>query len=85
MESPAFGLIVAAYLLYEALVVLRVVLEAPIVSLDVVPFELQYRLGVGIESGDSRGHAAGEGGPGHAARDTEEAHAVKSHVGYGTL
>lgn len=74
MEDLFFGLIVAAYLLYEALVVLRVIPEGPIVSLDVVPFELQYRLGVGIESGDSRGHAAGEGGPGHAARDTQKKH-----------
>lgn len=74
MEGLAFGLIVAAYLLYEALVMLRVILEGPIISLDVVPFELQYRLGVGIESGDSRGHAAGKGGPGHAARDTQKKH-----------
>lgn len=67
------GLIVAAYLLlYEALVMLRLILEAPIVALDVGPFELQHCLGVGVESGDSRGHAAGERGPGHAAEETQE-------------
>lgn len=73
MEGLVLGLVVAAYsLLYEALVVLRLILEAPIVALDVVPFELQHRLGVGVESGDSRGHAAGEGGPGHARGETQE-------------
>lgn len=67
------GLIVAAYLLlYEALVMLRLILEAPIVALDVGPFEFQHCLGVGVESGDSRGHTAGEGGPGHATEETQE-------------
>lgn len=56
--------------------VLRLVLEAPVVALDVVPFELQHRLGVGVESGDGRGHAAGEGGPGHAAGETQEEHVL---------
>jgi len=73
MEGLVLGVVVAAYLLlYEALVVLRLILEAPIVALNVVPFELQYRLGVGIESGDSRGHAAGEGGPGRATGEIQE-------------
>lgn len=73
MEGLGLRLVVAAYLLlYEALVVLRLILEVPIITLDVVPFELQHRLGVGVESGDSRGHAAGEGGPGHATGETEE-------------
>lgn len=71
------GLIVTAYLLLnEALVVLRLILEAPVVALDVVPFELQHCLGVGVESGDSRGHAAGEGGPGHATGETQEQHTL---------
>lgn len=56
--------------------VLRLVLEAPVVALDVVPFELQHRLGVGVESGDGRGHAAGEGGPGHATGETEGQHVL---------
>lgn len=73
MERLVLGPIVAAYLpLYEALVVLRLILEAPIIALDVVPFELQHRLGVGVERGDSRGHAAGEGSPGHATREAQE-------------
>lgn len=73
MEGLVLGLVVAAYLLlYEALVMLRLILEAPIIALHVVPFELQHRLGVGVESGDSRGHAAGEGGPGHATGETQE-------------
>lgn len=73
MEGLVSGLVVAAYLLlYEVLLVLRLILEARFIALDVVPFELQHRLGVGVESGDSRGHAAGKGGPGHATGEKEE-------------
>lgn len=60
--------------------VLRLVLEAPVVALDVVPFELQHRLGVGVERGDGRGHAAGEGCPGHATGERRTARAVRSQA-----
>lgn len=75
MERLVSRLIVAAYLLlYEVLVVLRLILEAHIIALDVVALELQHCLGVGVESGDSRSHATGEGGPGHAAGEKQEQH-----------
>lgn len=71
-------LVIAAHLFrlvplwHVALVMLRLVLEAPIIAFDTVTFELQNCLGVDVESRDSRGHTAGEGRPGHAKREERE-------------